>query len=439
MRNHHELRSFAKRCVTPACVDSYCATIERADDSLVKSRQRVVSRSPGDKAGRRFNWPLLALAIGAFGIGTTEFMPMGLLPVIAKGVDVSIPTAGLLVSTYAIGVMIGAPVMTLAFSRFGKRAALILLMAIFTIGNLLSALAPEFYTLAASRLVTSLSQGAFFGLGAIVAASVVPKEKQASAIATMFMGLTIANVGGVPAVTWIGQLVGWRIAFAGTALLGVLTIAALGLALPKGMPGKVPDVRRELRVLMHPDVLLALSTTVLGASSMFTLYTYIAPALVNLTGASETFVTVALILIGVGFTIGNGLGGRLADWSPDGAMKSVLAVLAATMVLLPFVLTSHVGAAIGLLVWGAVTFAMVPPTQMRVMAAASEAPGLASAINIGAFNLGNALGAAVGGSVISLGLGYAAVPVAGGMLAASGLMMVWLGSRRRAGLLSSEA
>ncbi|MDR3376632.1 MAG: MFS transporter [Ancalomicrobiaceae bacterium] len=392
-----------------------------------------------DKVGSRVNWPLVALAIGAFGIGTTEFMPMGLLPVIAKGVDVSIPTAGLLVSVYAIGVMVGAPVITLAFSSFGKRAALILLMAIFTIGNLLSALAPEFYSLAASRLVTSFSQGAFFGLGAIVAASVVPKEKQASAIATMFMGLTIANVGGVPAVTWIGQQVGWRVAFAGTALLGVLTIASLGLALPKGVPGKVPDVRRELRVLVQADVLLALATTVLGASAMFTLYTYIAPVLVNLTGASESFVTLALVLIGIGLTIGNGLGGKLADRSPDAAIKSVLAVLAATMVLLPLVLTSHVGAAIGLLVWGTVTFAMVPPTQMRVMAAASQAPSLASAINIGAFNLGNALGAAVGGGVISLGLGYAAVPIAGGMLAASGLAMVWLGSRRRTELVSREA
>jgi DHA1 family inner membrane transport protein len=170
------------------------------------------------------NWPLLALAIGAFGIGTTEFSPMGLLPVIAEGVDVSIPTAGMLVSAYAIGVMIGAPVMTLLFSRFGKRTALMALMGIFTIGNLLSALAPDYWTLLAARVVTSLNHGAFFGLGAVVAASVVPKEKQASAVATMFMGLTIANIGGVPAATWIGQQIGWRMAFAGTAALGLIAI-----------------------------------------------------------------------------------------------------------------------------------------------------------------------------------------------------------------------
>ncbi|MDZ5452066.1 MFS transporter [Labrys sp. ZIDIC5] len=379
-----------------------------------------------------FNWPLLALAIGAFGIGTTEFTPMGLLPVIADGVGVSIPTAGMLVSAYAIGVMLGAPIMTLAFSRFGKRTALMLLMGIFTVGNILSALAPGYTTLLLARLVTSLNHGAFFGLGAVVAASVVPKEKQASAVATMFMGLTIANIGGVPAATWIGQQIGWRMAFAGTAVLGLLAIASLWLALPKGEPGTVPDVKRELGVLSRPAVLLAMATTVMGAGAMFTLYTYVAPVLADLTGASDTFVTLALVLIGVGFTLGNGLGGRLADWSLDGATKIFLAALALIMVLLPLVLTSHVGAAIGLLAWGAATFAIVPPVQMRVMQAAAEAPGLASSINVGAFNLGNAVGAAVGGGVISLGLGYAAVPVAGGALAAAGLALVWLGRTRTA-------
>ncbi|MFT4129403.1 MFS transporter [Labrys sp. (in: a-proteobacteria)] len=386
----------------------------------------------GDELRQGFNWPLLALAIGAFGIGTTEFTPMGLLPVIADGVGVTIPTAGMLVSAYAIGVMLGAPIMTLAFSRFGKRAALMLLMGIFTVGNILSALAPGYATLLLARLVTSLNHGAFFGLGAVVAASVVPKEKQASAVATMFMGLTIANIGGVPAATWIGQQIGWRMAFAGTAVLGLLAIASLWLALPKGEPGKVPNVKRELGVLIRPAVLLAMATTVMGAGAMFTLYTYVAPVLADLTGASDTFVTLALVLIGVGFTLGNGLGGRLADWSLDGATKIFLAALALIMVLLPLVLTSHVGAAIGLLAWGAATFAIVPPVQMRVMQAAAEAPGLASSINVGAFNLGNAVGAAVGGGVISLGWGYAAVPVAGGALAAAGLALVWLGRTRTA-------
>ena len=371
---------------------------------------------------------LLALAIGAFAIGTTEFTPMGLLPVIADGVQVSIPTAGMLVSAYAIGVMVGAPVMTLLFSRFGKRTALISLMLIFTIGNLLSAFAPSYTTLLLSRLFTSLNHGAFFGIGAVVAASVVPKDKQARAIAAMFMGLTVANIGGVPAATWIGQQVGWRVAFGGTAMLGLITMAALWVALPKGMPGTRPDVRRELKVLVRPEVLLAMGTTVLGSAAMFTLYTYIAPMLTELTQASPSFVAFALVLIGIGFTLGNSLGGRLADWSLDGATKLILAALALTMLLLPVLLTTHTGAAIGLVFWGAAAFGIVPPVQMRVMQAASQAPGLASSVNVGAFNLGNAVGAALGGMVIGQGLGYAAVPLVGAALAAGGLALVWLGS-----------
>jgi DHA1 family inner membrane transport protein len=376
-------------------------------------------------------WALLALAIGAFGIGTTEFSPMGLLPVIADGVDVSIPTAGLLISAYAIGVLVGAPVMTLAFSRFGKRTALMLLMGIFTIGNLMSAMAPGYVTLLLARLVTSLNHGAFFGLGAVVAASVVPREKQASAVAAMFMGLTIANIGGVPAATWVGQQVGWRMAFAGTALIGIAAIAALWIAVPKGEGGAMPDVKRELGVLTRPAVLLAMATTVMGAGAMFALYTYVAPALAELTGASDGFVTFGLALIGIGFTIGNWLGGRLADWSLDGATKIFLGALSAIMLVLPLILASHVGAAIGLLLWGVAAFAIVPPVQMRVMDAASEAPGLASSINIGAFNLGNALGAAIGAAVISLDLGYAAVSIAGGLLAAAGLGLVLIGGREK--------
>ncbi len=385
-----------------------------------------------DQRGSR--WPLLALAIGAFGIGTTEFSPMGLLPVIADGVDVSIPTAGLLVSAYAIGVMAGAPVMTLLFARFGKRTALMCLMAIFTLGNVMSALSPDYWTLLASRVVTSLNHGAFFGLGAVVAASVVPRERQASAVATMFMGLTIANVGGVPLATWIGQQIGWREAFAGTAVLGLVTIAALWLALPKGAPGQRPDVAREARVLVQPQVLVALLTTVLGSSAMFTLYTYVAPLLDVLTGASASFLTLALVLVGLGFTFGNWLGGRVADWSLDGATAIFLAALAAIMLAMPVLLGSQSVAAVTLLAWGAAAFAIVPPVQMRVMQAAADAPGLASSINIGAFNLGNAIGAAVGGAVIGLGLGYAAVPIAGGLLAASALGLVWIGRRKSAAL-----
>lgn len=388
-------------------------------------------------------WSLLALAIGAFSIGMTEFTPMGLLPVIAGGVGASIPQAGMLITAYALGVMVGAPIMTLALGRLRVKTALMLLMGIFVLGNLLAAAAPGYFTLLAARLVTSLNHGAFFGLGSVLAASLVPKNKQASAVATMFLGLTIANIGGVPAATWVGQQMGWRMAFVMTAGLGVLAIAALAVTLPRGAVGKMPNVRRELRVLTRPQVLLALGTTVLGAGGMFTLYTYVAPVLQTLTGATPGFVTLSLVVIGLGFTIGNWLGGRLADWSLDGATQLFLAALALIMLALPFVLPSKAGALVGLLVWAAATFAIVPPVQMRVMQAAADAPGLASSVNIGAFNLGNAVGAAAGGAVISAGWGYAAVPWAGAALAFAGLLLVWGGavyarSSRQQGARSSS-
>ena len=200
----------------------------------------------------KINFPLLALAIGAFGIGTTEFSPMGLLPVIAKGVDVSIPVAGMLISAYAIGVMVGAPLMTLLLSHRARRNALIFLMGIFTVGNLLSSIAPDYTTLLLSRIITSLNHGAFFGLGSVVAASVVPKHKQASAVATMFMGLTIANIGGVPAATWLGETIGWRMSFLATAGLGLLAMVSLWFSLPKGSAGERPAAPAgALRVTDH--------------------------------------------------------------------------------------------------------------------------------------------------------------------------------------------
>ncbi|KOF54575.1 MULTISPECIES: MFS transporter [unclassified Achromobacter] len=379
---------------------------------------------PQDSQPVKTGLPLLALAVGAFGIGVTEFSPMGLLPVIAEGVDVSIPSAGMLVSAYAIGVMAGAPLMTLALSRWSRRNALLVLMAIFTAGNVLSALAPNYTTLLLARLVTSLNHGAFFGLGSLVAASVVPRHKQASAVATMFLGLTIANVGGVPAATWLGQAIGWRMSFAATSALGLIAMLSLWFALPAGEAGRRPDIRRELAVLKSPVVLVALLTTVLGAGAMFTLYTYVAPALAELTGASPHFVTAMLVLIGIGFTIGNTAGGRFADRSLDGSLIAFLVLIIADLLAFPWLAATQTGAAIALLIFGFGTFAVVPPLQMRVMRAATDAPGLASSVNVGAFNLGNALGAAAGGGVISAGMGYGAVPIAGAVIAAAGLGLV---------------
>jgi DHA1 family inner membrane transport protein len=382
----------------------------------------------------RATLPLLALAVGAFGIGTTEFSPMGLLPIIAGDLHVTIPSAGMLISAYAIGVMVGAPLMTLALARWSRRRSLIVLMGIFTIGNLLSAIAPGYSTLLLARLVTSLNHGAFFGIGSVVAASLVPRHRQASAVATMFMGLTIANVLGVPAATWLGQAIGWRMSFASTAGLGVLAMLGLWIALPRGEAGRMPDIRGELAVLTRPVVLTAMATTVLGAGGMFTLYTYIAPTLEQLTGASPMFVTAMLVLVGIGFSIGNIAGGRLADRSLNGSLIGFLLLLIAVMLAFPVIATTHVGAAIAVLVWGIATFAVVPPLQMRVMRAAAQAPGLASSVNVGAFNLGNALGAAAGGATVSAGYGYQAVPLTGAVIAALGLALVLIqAARQRAG------
>ncbi|AXQ20750.1 MFS transporter [Acinetobacter wuhouensis] len=372
----------------------------------------------------KINFPLLALAIGAFAIGTTEFSPMGFLPQIAENLNISIPTAGMLITAYALGVMIGAPIMTLWFGHFSRRKALMIAMSIFTIGNILAAIAPSYWGLMGARILTSLNHGVFFGIGSIVATSVVPKDKQASAVAMMFMGLTIANIGGVPLATWVGQNIGWRMAFAAIAGLGVITMLALWKALPEGAVGQRPNVKAELQVLTRKPVVLALLTTVMSAGAMFTLYTYIAPTLQNITHASPSFITMMLVLIGVGFSVGNHFGGKFADLSLTKTLTGFLLLLMTTMLLFPILAQTKMGAALALVVWGAAAFAVVPPLQMRVMAVAHEAPGLASSVNIGAFNLGNAVGAAAGGAVLSMGMSYAAVSITGAVLTALALVLV---------------
>ncbi len=372
---------------------------------------------------------LLALSLGAFAIGVTEFAPMGLLPSIAQGVDASIPATGMLISAYAVGVMIGAPLITLLLSSSRRRSALVGLMALFTLGNLMSAVAPGYYTLLAARLVTSLSHGAFFGLGAIVAASLVPKDKRASAVSIMFMGLTVANIGGVPAATWLGHAIGWRMAFAAISVLGLVAGLALFFSLPRGDTHPRPHVGNELRVLTQPAVVNALLTTAFSAGSMFTLYTYIASVLQHLTQASAGFVTAMLVTIGVGFTLGNAISGRLADRSLKGTLIGFLGMLAVVSFVFPLVATTGTGATIALLLWGAATFGVSAPVQTRVMQEAHDAPALASSVNIGAFNLGNALGAAAGGAALSLGLGYASIAPVGGVLALMALGLVLMSGR----------
>jgi DHA1 family inner membrane transport protein len=372
----------------------------------------------------RINPPLLALATGAFGIGVTEFAPMGMLPGIAADLGVSIPAAGLLVSAYALGVLIGAPLMTLTTGRIPRRQLLIGLMAIFTLGNLMSALATDYTSLLIARVVTSLNHGAFFGVGALVAASVVAPDKRAGAVAAMFMGLTLATIGGVPLATWLGELLGWRQAFWGIAGLGVLTMVALWFALPNVALPPSDGVMAEIRVLARPPVLAALALTVVGSGAMFTVFTYIAPILSRETHASTAFITAMLVLFGVGLTLGNLWGGKAADKSIDRTLIASLGVLIVVLLAFTVLMRWPLPAAVAILIWGIASFALVPPLQMRVMEAAQDAPNLASAVNIGAFNLGNAIGAALGGAVINAGLGYPAISLAGAGMAALGLLMV---------------
>ena len=382
----------------------------------------------------KLNPGLLALSVGAFGIGVTEFAPMGLLPVIATDLGVSIPTAGLLISAYALGVVIGAPLMTLTTGRVPRRTLLIALAGIFTAGNLLAAVSDGYGMLLAARILTSLNHGAFFGVGSIVAASLVPPERRAGAVAAMFMGLTIANVVGVPLATWAGEHLGWRASFWGIAGLGAATMAALRVALPVLPATQGGNAMAELRVLTRGPVLGALGLTVVGASAMFTVFTYITPILHEATHASLGFVTAMLVTYGVGLTVGNWLGGRYADHSVDRTLIVTLASLAIILVAFAILMPLKVPTAILIFLWGVASFALVPPLQVRVMHAAADAPNLASAMNIGAFNLGNAIGAALGGGVIAAGLGYPAVALAGATASALGLVAVIISVRRKSAM-----
>lgn len=379
----------------------------------------------------KINFPLMALAIGAFGIGVTEFSPMGMLPVIADDLGISIPTAGILISAYAFGVLVGAPVMTLLFANMPRRRLLVLSMGIFTLGNLMSALADSYSALMISRIITSFNHGVFFGVGAVVATQLVPPNQRAGAVAAMFSGLTIATVGGVPLASFVGTTLGWRNAFLGIAGIGLVAMIALRISLPPLVNQEKANIRNELAVLSKGSVLAALLLTVVGASSMFTVFTYIVPILQQETYASTTFVTAMLVLYGVGLAVGNVLGGRYADRTLYGTL--IVSLIAVILLLVIFTVTMSSSVIVGPLIflWGIASFAVVPPLQSLVVQEASEAPNLASAMNIGAFNLGNAVGAALGGGVISAGLGLPAVALAGAGTALLGLLMVLVASRKK--------
>ncbi|MGX1882394.1 MFS transporter [Streptomyces sp. NPDC055287] len=371
---------------------------------------------------------LLALAIGAFGIGTTEFVIMGLLPEVAADFGVSIPTAGYLVSGYALGVVLGAPLMSVLGTRISRKRMLMLLMGLFIAGNVLSALAPSFGVMLTGRVVASLAHGAFFGIGSIVAADLVAPQKKAGAIAMMFTGLTVANVVGVPLGTFIGQSYGWRVTFAAVAVLGVLGLVGVARLVPEMPKPEGVRLRHEFAAFRNVQVLLAMAMTVLGFGGVFAAITYLAPMMTGVAGYSAGSVTWLLVLFGLGMVGGNLIGGRLADCALMPLLYVSLGALAVVLAL--FTVTAHhqIAAAVTIVLIGGLGFATVPPLQKRVLDQAAGAPTLASAVNIGAFNLGNALAAWLGGLVIAAGLGYTAPNWVGAALAASALGLAFLSS-----------
>jgi DHA1 family inner membrane transport protein len=367
--------------------------------------------------GRSTALALLALAAASFGIGTTEFVIMGLLPEMAADLGVGIPKAGLLVSGYALSVTFGSPLVAVALSRLDRRRALLVLVGLFILGNALCALAPDYRLLMLARIVTALCHGAFFGLGSVVAADLVPPHRKASAIAIMFTGLTLANVLGVPFGTALGHALGWRATFWAVVGIGFVAAAALLAWLPRHLARDSGSLLSEMRVLRRPQVVLAMLLSVLASASLFSVFTYVAPLLAATAGATPSAITGVLLLFGVGLTIGNVLGGRLGDWRQ---MPSVIGLgLALALVLLALVPASAalVPATALIGVWGILAFALVAPLQLRVLTAADGARNLASTVNQGAFNLGNALGAWLGGVAITVGVPYAHLPVIGAVLA----------------------
>jgi DHA1 family inner membrane transport protein len=363
---------------------------------------------------------LLALAIGAFGIGTTEFVVMGMLPEIAEGLGVSVPSVGLLISAYAVGVVVGAPTLTALGVRFPPRQTLVGLMVLFVVGNVLSAVAPTYEALAAARVLTALAHGSFFGVGAVAARRLVAPERATSAISLMITGLTVANVVGVPLGTFVAQQTSWRLVLAAIAVIGLVTIGGLLAWMPAEL-GEPGDLRTELAAFRRGQVWLVLGLTVVGFSALFAVYSYVSPILTELGGLPVEWVTPVLALFGVGTTVGTLVGGRLGD--RYGFSLVTVGLLATAVVLAAFALVARtpVAAVVLLVLFGALAFGLGPVVLNGVIEAARVRGGsLVSAANQGAFNMANALGAALGAAVLSGGLGYTAPIWVGAALALAG-------------------
>ena len=371
---------------------------------------------------------LFALTLSAFAIGTTEFVIVGLVPTIAQDLGVSLPSAGLLVSLYALGVAIGAPVLTALTGRWNRKLVLLSLMGLFIIGNILAWMAPNYSSLITARILTGLAHGVFFSIGSTIATSLVPKEKEASAIAIMFTGLTVALVTGVPLGTFIGQTFGWRATFLTVAVLGAIALIGSAFLVPRNLKQSKPaTLRQQLEVITHPRLLLVYAMTAVGYGGTFTAFTYLTPILEDVTGFASGMVSLLLLVYGVSVAAGNIWGGKLADrFGPTSALYIVFGGLAAILFVLTFSAYNPVAAVITLLVWGAFAFGNVPGLQVYVVQLAERytphSVDVASGLNIAAFNIGIAVGAWLGGHVVA-DMGLMNTPWIGGVIVLSALLL----------------
>lgn len=377
---------------------------------------------------------LLALTISAFAIGTTEFVIVGLVPTIAEQLAISLPSAGMLVSIYALGVAIGAPVLTALTGKLPRKQLLLALMVLFTVGNLLAWQAPGYATLVVARLLTGLAHGVFFSIGSTIATSLVPKEKAASAIAIMFGGLTVALVTGVPLGTFIGQHFGWRETFLAVSLLGVIALIASAILVPGNIPGRAPaSLADQLKVLTHPRLLMIYAITALGYGGVFTAFTFLAPMMQNLAGFTPNAVSWILLGYGVAVAVGNIWGGKLADkHGAVPALKFIFAALAVLLVVFQFTASIQYAALATVLVMGVFAFGNVPGLQVYVVQKAEEytpaAVDVASGLNIAAFNVGIAIGSIVGGQTVEH-YGLAQTPWIGALIVVGALLLTGLSGR----------
>ena len=374
---------------------------------------------------------LFALTLSAFAIGTTEFVIVGLVPTIAQDLGVTLPSAGLLVSLYALGVAVGAPVLTALTGRWNRKLVLLSLMSLFIIGNLLAWMAPNYGSLITARVLTGLAHGVFFSIGSTIATSLVSKDKEASAIAIMFTGLTVALVTGVPLGTFIGQTFGWRATFLTVAALGAIALVGSALLVPKNLKQSAPaTLRQQFAVITHPRLLLVYAMTAIGYGGTFTAFTYLTPILEDITGFASGVVSLLLLVYGVSVATGNIWGGKLADrLGPTSALYIIFGGLAAILFVLTFSAYNPIAAVITLLVWGAFAFGNVPGLQVYVVQLAERytphSVDVASGLNIAAFNIGIAGGAWLGGHVVE-DMGLMNTPWIGGVIVLSALLLTRL-------------